>query len=150
MILGSLNDTEAIEDIHPLFKKSFDYLKTVDLTKIEATTSNIEIDGKNVFVLVQEYQGKTKEEVTLEAHKKYIDIQIVVEGSEQMGWLDINKCTKVLSPYDKDKDVAFFENPVSSFVTVNTNEFAIFFPEDAHAPGAGNGLIKKMVIKVLV
>lgn len=150
MILGSLNNTEVIENIHPLFKKAFDYLKTNDLTKIESTTSNIEIDGNSVFVMVQKYQGKTKEEVILEAHKRYIDIQLIVEGSEQMGWLDINKCTEVKSGYDENKDVAFYNNTASSFVTVNPNEFAIFFPEDAHAPGAGDELIKKMVIKVLV
>lgn len=127
MILGSLNNTEIIEKIHPAFKEAFDLLKTNDLKNIEKSESNIEIGGENIFALVQKYQGKAKDELILEAHKKYIDIQFVVEGTEQMGWLDINKCTTVLSHYDDIKDVASYANPSSSFVTVNANEFVIIF-----------------------
>lgn len=149
MILGSINNTKTVEKIHPSFKKAFNFLKTINLKNIETSESHIEIEGKDIFALVQEYQGKTKKEVILEAHKEYIDIQLVIKGSEQMGWQDIDKCSKVLSDYDENKDVVFYDNSASSFITVNQNEFAIFFPEDAHAPGVGNGIVKKMVIKVL-
>lgn len=150
MILGSLKNTASAEKAHPLFKKAFDYIKAMDFKAMSATSSNIELDGKNLFLFVSEYKGKTKEESKMEAHKKYIDIQIPIVGTEQMGWLDIDQCTKVLSPYDTEKDLIFFNNPASSYIPVAPGEFVIFFPDDGHAPGVGEGYIKKVVVKVLV
>lgn len=150
MILGSLKNTSTAEKIHPLFKIAFEYIKAMDFITMPATISNIELEGTNLFLSVSEYQGKTKEGAKMEAHKKYIDIQIPIVGTEQMGWLDIEKCTNVLSPYDSKKDLVFFNNPTNSYIPVAPGEFVIFFPEDGHAPGIGEGYIKKVVVKVLV
>ncbi len=150
MILGSLNNTATAEKAHPLFKKAFDYIKAMDFKTMSATTSNIDLDGNNLFLSVSEYQGKTKEGAKMEAHQKYIDIQIPIVGTEQMGWLDIDKCTKVLSPYDSEKDLIFFYNSASSYFQVSPGDFVVFFPEDGHAPGIGIGEFKKAVIKVRI
>ncbi len=150
MILGSLKNSAIAEKTHPLFKKVFDYIKTADIKALRADSSKIELDGDKLYLFVSEYQGKTKEEAKLEAHKRYIDIQIPIVGTEQMGWLEIDRCTKELSPYNTEKDLVFYDNPISSYISVDQGEFAIFFPEDGHAPGIGEGFIKKIVVKILL
>ena len=149
MILGSLKNTETIEKLHPLFKKAFDYLKSVDLEAIHADGSKIELDGNRLYLFVSEYQGKPHEESKAEAHQQYIDIQIPIKGIESMGWIGLSDCKETIIPYNPEKDLVFYGDSVSSSVQVSPGEFAVFFPEDVHAPGIGIGTIKKAVVKVL-
>ncbi|MDP4268915.1 MAG: YhcH/YjgK/YiaL family protein [Bacteroidota bacterium] len=148
MVLGSLKNTEAAEKLHPLFKQAFDYIKANDLAKAEP--GKIELDGKNLFISVQEITGKTKEVAKMETHNKYIDIQIPVIGVETMGWLAGDKCVNSPEGYNETKDITFFTDAPATYVDVHPGEFVIFFPEDGHAPAIGNGAIKKLVVKVLV
>lgn len=150
MILGSLKNTKTAEKLHPLFKKAFDYLKTVDLESIPTDGSKIELDGKRLFLFLSEYQGMPHKEAKVEAHQRYIDIQVLIKGVELMGWIDLSECNEILMPYNPEKDLVFYGDAVSSYVQVTPGEFAIFFPEDVHAPGIGFGSIKKAVVKVLV
>lgn len=150
MILGSLKNTETIEKLHPLFKRAFDYLKTADLESIPADGSKIELDGNRLFLSVNEYQGKAHEEAKAEAHQRYIDIQVPIKGFELMGWIGLSECNEIQMSYNPEKDLVFYGDAVSSYVQVSPGEFAIFFPEDVHAPGIGFGTIKKAVVKVLI
>ena len=150
MILGLLKNTETIEKLHPLFKKAFDYLRTADLEAIPADGSKIELDGNRLFLSVSEYQGKKHEEAKAEAHQLYIDIQVPIKGFELIGWIGLSECNKIQMPYNQGKDLVFYGDAVSSYIQVSPGEFAIFFPEDVHAPGIGFGTIKKTVVKVLI
>ena len=150
MILGSLKNSGVAEQTHPLIKEALDYIKAADYDAIFASESKIELRGKDLFLFGSEYQGKTREQARVEAHRKYIDIQIAVEGTEQMGWIDVSGCSEVLTPYNPEKDVVFYTGPVSTYFTVSPGEFAIFFPEDAHQPSIGEGKMKKIIVKVLL
>lgn len=150
MILGSLKNTEIIEKLHPLFQKAFDYLRTVDLDLIPVDGSKIELDGNRLFLSVSEYQGKPHEEAKAEAHRHYIDIQVPIQGLEIIGWNSLLECSEIETPYNLEKDLIFYCDAVSSYIQVSPGEFAIFFPEDVHAPGIGLGYIKKVVVKVLI
>ncbi len=150
MILGSLKNTETIEKLHPLFKKAFDYLRTVELDLIPVDGSKIELDGNRLFLSVSEYQGKAHDEAKAEAHQRYIDIQVPIQGLEIIGWNGLSECNEIETPYNPEKDLIFYGDAVSSYVQVSPGEFAIFFPEDVHAPGIGFGYIKKVVVKVLI
>jgi len=148
MILDSLQNADSVQKLNPYFKQAFDFIKKNDLSKMELGKTII--DGDHLFVSVMEIDGKIPEAAKMESHVKYIDIQVVISGVETMGWTAIEHCTDVLEPYNAEKDLQFFANKSSTFVTVNPGEFIIFFPEDGHAPGIGNGPIKKAVFKVLV
>lgn len=148
MILGSLKNTAAVENLHPRFKQAFDYIKANDLTK--AAPGKIELDGNNLFISVAEITGKSKEAAKMETHNKYIDIQIPVVGIETMGWLAGDNCQNSAEGYNADKDITFFSEQPSTYIQVRPGEFAIFFPEDGHAPAIGEGFIKKLIVKVLV
>jgi YhcH/YjgK/YiaL family protein len=121
MILGSINNTVIAEKIHLLFKKAFDYIKATDFEKMIATSSNVELYGSNLFLSVKECHSKTKEEAKMEAHKKYIDIQIPIIGTEQVGWFYVDKCTKALSPFNTESDLILF-NDSASFTLLSYQE----------------------------
>jgi len=87
----------------------------------------------------------------LEAHRKYLDVQYVIEGEELMGYAPLGT-QEILEPYKAENDIIFFKGE-KSFIKVSSGMFAIFFPEDVHMPGIRAGKVsdvKKLVIKVRV
>ena len=106
MILDSLNNTEKVECLHPLFKKAFDYVKATDFSKME--DGKYELDGSRLFVSVASLSGKDKNDAAIETHKKYIDIQLPLLGVEKIGWKPGCELQEVSVPYNEEKDIAFF------------------------------------------
>lgn len=110
-----------------------------------------ELRGTEIVALPQSYPTRAPSECKWEAHRRYIDVQYIVEGEEAMGYANIRDM-KLTQPYDEAKDVMFFEGQ-GSVVTVKAGMFAIFFPEDVHKPGMDPGerqTVRKVVMKVLV
>ncbi len=110
-----------------------------------------DIDGDNVYALVNTYDTKEREDCFLEAHKKYIDVQFVAKGEELMGYLPYTG-QKIYREYNSEKDfILFDEEP--SFIKFTENMFAILFPDDLHMPGITSGEcgnVRKIVVKVRV
>lgn len=106
------------------------------------------IDGDNLFVSIVESDMKTVESAKLEAHNLYIDIQIVLQGSETFGWAEREQCHEQIAEFDTTKDICFYKDKPSTYVTLKENQFVIFAPEDAHAPLIGEGKIRKAIIKI--
>ena len=101
----------------------------------------IDIDGDNAYLKIEDAKGRKTEEAVYERHDKYIDIQMPLSMPESYGW-------KEQAPYDVAGDFTFYRDPVEMVFTLSPGEFVIFFPEDAHAPCIGEGVIRKMVAKV--
>ncbi|MFZ4455547.1 MAG: YhcH/YjgK/YiaL family protein [Bacteroidales bacterium] len=148
MILDSIVNSAAYESLHPSFKKAFDYIKANDFTKTAPTKICLEED--KLYVIIAETNGKLPDQAPLESHRKFIDIQIPIVGTETMGWISKSTCKKEKAPHNDEKDITFYEDKPTSFIDVVNGNFAIFFPEDAHAPGIGDGFIKKIIIKISV
>jgi len=151
MIIDSIESADKYAGIHPGFAKAFEYLKSTDLKSVEDGTYEI-ADG--VRGVMTDKKGKTAEDSLskFEAHKKYIDIQVCVRGKEQLGWKPLAKCKKVKVEYNQEKDVTFYDESPDTFFELSDNQFAIFFPEDAHAAmiGVDDNLIKKLVLKIRI
>lgn len=147
MIIDSLNNCAKIEVLNPHFKKVFDYIKSHDLKN--TPVGRIDIDGDNSWIMVSEVQGKEKTVAALESHNQYIDIQLPLIGEETFGWQarDLLKNERD-GGYCAEKDITFYTDAAKLYFTMSAGEFAIFFPEDGHAPCIGNGVIKKVVVKV--
>lgn len=109
MILDSLNNTEKVERLHPLFKKAFDYIKETDFSKVE--DGKYELDGSRLFINVASLTGKDKKDAAIETHKKYIDIQLPLLGVEKIGWKPGCELQEESIPYDEAKDIAFLCRP---------------------------------------
>lgn len=131
------------------YAKAVDFLKSHDLKNLE--NGKYEIDGKNVYANVMEYDTLPWEEASYEAHKDYTDIQYIIEGSEVMTYAPVDQLT-ASGPYNEAKDVIKFDNSVAGLrVAVHGGEFMIFNPWDGHKPKAADGEpshVKKIVVKI--
>ncbi|MDR1089610.1 MAG: YhcH/YjgK/YiaL family protein [Prevotella sp.] len=148
MILDSLKNSEAYEKLHPLLKEAFDYLKSVDFAK--AGVGKTELKGEDLFVMVSDSDMKTETDAKMEVHNKYIDIQLPVSKPETYGWKARTGLKEEREPFNEEKDIQFFYDRGTTLVTAVPGDFAIFFPEDGHAPCIGEGKIRKVVVKIRI
>lgn len=148
MIVDTLDTFAAHTSTHPLFGQAFDFLINTDFSKIDPGTFVL-VEGKLTATLM-DVTGKQPEEAKLEAHRRFIDIQLVVDGSDTMGWSPLASCSHEVAGYDAEKDVVFYSDPVSTYIKVHPGQFVVFYPTDVHAPCIGEGTIRKVVVKVLV
>ena len=132
MVIDRLENIEKYTLLHPLFEQAIDFLKSHDLHSLEI--------GKTEL--------KEKENAKLETHKDYIDIQIPLSGTEIMGYTAAQDCLPVDAPYNAEKDITFFEGLAEDYIAVKPGMFAIFFPQDGHAPGITPDGVKKIIVKV--
>ncbi len=148
MILDRLEQADLYTPLHRHFSDAFAFLRQDGLAELSA--GKHEIAGDDVYAVVIKGSGGVAEEAKLEAHRKYIDIQFLVSGTDQMGWKSRNLCVNSHSDYDPEIDAELFTDTSSAWVNVEPGCFAVFFPEDAHAPGCGKGEFHKVVVKVSV
>ena len=148
MIIDQLEHANRYCDMHPAFSQAFAFLKRADLADL--APGRYEIDGDRLFCSISQGPGRPRAEANLEAHRKYIDIQYVIAGAEEMGWKPTADCRISHVPYDAEKDIEFFKDIPDSWNPVPAGSFVIFFPEDAHAPLVGIGQIHKAVLKIAV
>jgi YhcH/YjgK/YiaL family protein len=92
--------------------------------------------------------GLKKEDGLLETHEKYIDIQLIVAGTDDMGWRPKSLCRQPSGEYDPNADLQFFTDTPNTWLSLASGEFVIFFPEDAHMPMISSGRIHKVVVKI--
>ena len=146
MIIDKLTNSDKYISLHKDFKLVFDFLKTHNIAEMEC--GRHELRGNEVFFNLQEYETKPSQK--LEAHKKYIDIQVVATGKEYMGYTNIEN-TSISEEYNEEKDVMFLNGKVDKLYADNTR-FLIFFPEDAHMPALSvkeNKNVKKAIFKIM-
>jgi biofilm protein TabA len=150
MIIDTLSNGHKYYCLHPLLSKGFEYIQRQDLETLEP--GNYEIDGDQLRAIVSEKPGKTREESTakFECHDQHIDIQLCIRGKEEIGWKPRQNCSQPRGEYNSEKDVSFYNDAPDMYFQLTNNQFAIFFPEDVHAPMIGERMIKKMVIKVKI
>ena len=143
MILDTLEHLENYAKLHKGIAMVVKFLANHDLKTLPPGRYNI--DGDNVFVSINAYP--TKEAPKVEFHRIYADIQVVFEGHEQIGWVPRQHLSKV-TPYDAEKDIAFGDGVTQKMAAI-PGQFFMFFPEDAHQPGLGDGnRVKKAVFKI--
>ena len=149
MIVDSLENVKHYRNLSERMKKAFEFLEEVDFETIEPGKYNVE--GDEIFAIVSEYNTKVPDNALPEAHELYTDIQYMVKGEENMGYVLLED-QETLKPYDAEKDVVFYQAQTSN-ILVKEGMFAVFFPTDIHAPGRmvdSSKPVKKVVVKVLV
>lgn len=152
MIFDNIKNAHMYYGLGEKIKKGFEWILNNDLDSIDCGRHEIE---EGIYANVQELKTKLPHEAKFEAHREYTDIQYVIKGSERMDFCPIDNLESAI-PYDKQKDVEFFSmNDQSHFpgiASVRKGDFAIFFPEDAHAPmlTCSGDLedIKKVIVKI--
>ena len=146
MVIDTLENLGKYVSLNPLFKDVVEFVKSNDLNSLEL--GKHQIKGADLFVNVQMAKGKTKEAAVLETHKKMIDIQIPLSAPETYGYTPL--CDLPEAEYNAEKDITKYEGLADTYVTCKPGEFAIFFPQDGHAPCVSDQAeIKKAIFKVL-
>ena len=83
-------------------------------------------------------------------HHDYIDVHILLEGKETIGWKATEDLKEETKPYSKEGDCALYSDTPTTYVDINPGEFVLVYPEDAHAPVIGEGKIRKLIAKVKI
>ena len=148
MILDNIANIDKYACLHPRFAKAFEFVKSQHLESLEPV--NFEIDGKDIHASVSAKEVVKDEDAKFECHDNYFDIQVCPSGTETIGWSARADCKEVRTPYNPEKDVTFFADKPSTYFQMKAGQFAIFYPEDVHAPMIGEGVIKKLVVKIKI
>jgi len=153
MIVDSLaRPTAPYEKLHPLFARAFDYLRTFDRATPDG---KVVLEADRLVALPQSYETAPAAGKRFEAHRRFIDIQFILEGEEIIEHAPIERLPEVSEPYSDERDVMFFRDPTAcSRTLLRAGDFAIYFPADGHKPccqaGAGPAAVRKIVMKIAV
>lgn len=148
MIFGNINQEKTYEFLPENVKACFKYVKEHDLLNYEKGTHKI--DGDNLYVNVAEYTTVKREERFWEAHKKYIDVHMIIEGKES---IDVSFCDDMqIKSFDENRDfVELIGEEKATVNLINKGDFLICYPEDAHRTAIicqQSQTIKKAIFKI--
>jgi len=146
MIVDTFAQHNRYRHLHPLFAAAFEFAASRDPGTLAA--GRHVIDGDRLYVSVDHVAGRGRAGARLESHQRYIDIQLTIAGDEEIGWRPARDCVAPAGAFDEERDIRFYDDAPDSWVAVPAGRFAIFFPEDAHAPLGGTGLLKKAIFKI--
>jgi biofilm protein TabA len=158
MVLDRLTCWRRFQSLHAGFVDAFRALSDPEIASLPAGRHSI--NGERLYLIVGRDTGRGRHRARLESHRRYIDIQLTLAGQEEIGWLPLADCLASLAttqplaashgdePYDGGRDIAFYSARPETWLALPPGTFAIFFPEDAHAPLAGQDEIVKVVAKV--
>ena len=146
MIIDTIDNLGKYVALNPLFADVVDFLKCHDLNTMEA--GKYPIKEKDLFLNLQMAKGRSQEAAVLETHVEMIDIQIPLSGDETFGYTPVSDLPSF--DYNAEKDITKYgETKAQTYVTVKPGQFAIFFPQDGHAPCITNvPEIKKAIFKI--
>jgi YhcH/YjgK/YiaL family protein len=151
MIVDTLANRHLYTQLSPRLAIALAHLADTDFSQLEV--GNYPLEGKDIFVIVNDYETKPKEIEPFEVHQQYIDVQYVVSGEEEFGYLPL--ANQIPSkPYFDKHDYAEYDYEANkddaAFIPLKAGMFALFFPGDIHMPGtsATPQKVRKVVIKV--
>lgn len=145
MVIDYISNYEKYLSLNPALKEGVEYALSI------ADAPEGRYDTEKFYVLVQNMESLPMETGMFESHKKYMDVQIVLEKEEYVGWQDIEKLTETV-PYSEEKDVTFYEGQGIDF-KIGAGMFYLAMPHDAHKPCRGVGekyTYRKLVLKLPV
>ena len=149
MILDHMKNLSNYRDLGGPILRALEFIRDADFSKLDDTT--YEVEGRDLFFFIQSYETKAEND-TPESHRKYIDIQYMISGTEVMGVGQLDTMTEEVEAKPQN-DIWFHRGPMD-YITVTEGMFAVFFPNDAHAPcispASGANPVRKCVFKVRV
>lgn len=148
MILDDIKNHQLYKNIDHNLALGLDYIVKTNFSEISPGKYNIK--GEDVFAIVDEYFTKQEEESELEAHRKYVDIQYMINGEEYIQVAPLNQ--QKISKDFPENDLTFYKGKGQK-IKLSAGQFMIFFQTDAHGPGIQiqqSEQVKKVVVKVAI
>ena len=133
MILDKIENADLYYDCVPGMERFMQFFNDNDLESFPA--GKLRLDGDDLFININDIVGKPKNEVPMEAHRDYIDIQVPLTIDETMGYKAQEDCQDIIREYDEGKDVELYNDEAVAEFVVPVGYFAVFFPSDGHRPG---------------
>ncbi len=149
MIADNIRNAALYYGMGPGFEKALRYLAETDFSR--CAPGRVDLDGNALYAVISEYTTKPVSDASWETHRKYIDLQYLAAGREQIAVADLQALTPA-ADYDETKDCQFFRGSGWN-LPLNGGTFAVFFPHDAHMPGIADGapaMVRKVVVKIRV
>lgn len=149
MVTDRLTQAALYRTLSPRIAAAFDYVTSTDFAALP--DGRHDVDGDRIFALVQRYATKPLAEGRWEAHRRHIDLQVVVQGAERIGYVSIDQLTA--EPYDEAKDLTWLAGSAEQSIAVPAGHFMLLWPGDAHMPGLEHEhsqQVLKVVVKILL
>lgn len=148
MIVDRIDRSASYNGIVPEFKEAMEFaLGLAD--KPVGTYQYDKLPEGTVFAMVQEGETRSFEDGMIEAHRKYMDVQIMLEGGETVYYADIDGLTETV-PYKED--IVFYEK-AGQPARIEKGMFYLALPHDGHLPSChldSPGKFRKIVLKIRV
>lgn len=149
MIFGSIKNLQEYSALEEHIKKCITYASENDLLSFEK--GRYEIDGDYLFVNIVEYTTTQAESCFWEAHKKYLDIHLMLRGQEQ---IDLNFIQNMsVKEYVEDSDFLSMDGEKNSSVVLKAGDYLICYPGDGHRTAVAVKdieTIKKAIFKIRI
>lgn len=146
MIIGSINQTEPLDRLDERLKRFFDYVRSTNFDDLPL--GKVIVDGDEIFVMNLNIDGANKETQPLEMHRQYIDVHVLLNGNEEIGWKPIEEITHYTQEYKAEGDCALSDDKPRYYINLHPGEFCIVYPQDPHAPAISDGKIRKLIGKI--
>lgn len=150
MIYDTL-DNASVYGFGAVLEKAVQFVRTLNA---DSALGRHEIDGDAVYANVMEYETEEAAPEKYETHRRYVDLQAVITGSEAL-YVRPAEGMAVFTPYDAEKDCAFLAAdgvPCDVKPQLMPGRFALLFPQDAHMGKGisflGKSKLKKVVVKI--
>jgi YhcH/YjgK/YiaL family protein len=149
VIVDKIENAELYKALSDRIAKGLELIQDASIAAQES--GKYEVDGEDLFYMIQRYPSKDKADALFEAHKNYIDIQAIIDGEETIGYALTETLGEVVQPYKPDV-TKYADPPVFTEVKLAKGMFAIFYPDDAHKPcydyGPDKSNVHKLVVKI--
>jgi YhcH/YjgK/YiaL family protein len=148
MIYDKIENVEQYFTDDALMEKALDYIRNFDSSTAEGL---YKVDGDDITARVVSYELDPAAPKNFEAHRIYIDVQVILEGRER---LDVTHAEDlpITMPYNAEKDAELYEGPIDfTSLVMDQDMIAIFYPQDLHRPASPTSQkqkIRKLVVKV--
>ena len=154
MILDKLENASLYKGISRGIDKVLELAKSY--TPENYPSERLVVDGDKIYLNFAAYETHSKDSAVAEAHRRYIDVMCMIEGSENIYVKPTDKLQNVTKEYDPEIEalLADVDNDTTA-VRLNTGNFVVLFPQDAHAPACdplpnSKVKVKKIIGKVLI
>ena len=152
MIYDSVESIYDYCDEDDAILRAVQYVCDFDLSQPDG---KYEIQGDDIFAIVQSATTEPAEDRLFEAHQEYIDVQMVLEGRERQDVVLLdNEDIEIVQEYDSEKDLMFFKTPENySSIIMKPGMFVVYSPTDGHRPCCSIGKhqnIRKVCVKIRI
>jgi len=146
MIIDSIENLDRYRLWENGFREAVDFLCAKEINTLAQGWHIVSPDG--IRASVSAGHGRRRQGSRLETHRTHIDLQLILSGTDRMGWKPRSACRTRHGDYDDNADVEFFDDEPELWFKLQAGMFVIFFPEDAHMPQICGGMIHKVVVKL--